>query len=75
MEYTGKVTCKPFAAGSKSAHEAVWLVTDSAEYKLEREEGNPFHDPVLEGLIGKRISCKGKVLGTILRISEWTETQ
>ena len=73
MEYTGEVVRRPFAAGSKSAHEAVWLVTGSGEYKLEREEGNPFHDPVLQELVGKRIRCKGKLLGTILRISEWAE--
>lgn len=71
MELTGTVVKKPFAPASKSAHEAVWLVTDQGEFKLEREEGNPFHDPELEKLVGKRITCVGNLVGYVFRIREW----
>ena len=71
MEFTGTVVRKPFAPLSKSAHLAVFLVTDAAEYKLEREDGNPFHDEVLEKLVDSRIECTGKVIGYVLRMSKW----
>jgi hypothetical protein len=71
MQYIGTVVQKPFAPASKSAHEAVWLATDAAEYKLEREEGNPFHDPELIALVGRRIRCEGKLFGKVLRITSW----
>ncbi|MHA3772701.1 hypothetical protein ACXR0O_14300 [Verrucomicrobiota bacterium sgz303538] len=71
MEFTGTVVKKPFAPASKSAHEAVWLSTEQGEFKLEREEGNPFHDPELEALVGKRITCTGKLIGYLLRIRDW----
>jgi hypothetical protein len=35
------------------------LVTDEGEYKLRRQEGNPFFDPELEKLVGKTICCEG----------------
>ena len=72
MEYVGTVMRKAFAPASKSGHEAIWLKTDAAEYKLEREEGNPFLDPVLEELVGKRIKCSGQMFGVVLRIREWS---
>ena len=71
MEFTGTVVRKPFAPLSKSAHLAVFLVTDTAEYKLERLDGNPFHDEVLETLVGSRIECTGQMIGYVLRISKW----
>lgn len=71
MELTGTVVKHPFAPASKSAHEAVWLVTEQGEFKLEREEGNPFHDPELEKLVGKRITGVGNLIGYVFRIREW----
>ena len=69
MELTGSVVRKTFAAGSKSEHSAVFLITDGGDYKLERAEGNPFHDPELEKLVGKRIAVTGEVIaGHTLRI-------
>lgn len=59
----GKVTRRPYAVGSKSEHEAVILVTDQGEYRLQRKGGNPFHDPSLERLVGREIKAEGIVAG------------
>lgn len=73
MEYTGKIVKKPFGVGTKSEHEAVMLVTDSGEYLLRRQGGNPFRDPQLDGLVGCTIQCEGIVRGYTLIMSEWSE--
>jgi hypothetical protein len=73
MQFRGRVIKKPFATGSKSERKAVFLVTDEDEYVLRHEDGNPFFDPVVEALVGKRISCQGVVTGYTLIMSEWTE--
>lgn len=59
----GTVTRRPYAAGSKSEHEAVMLVTDEGEFRLRRKGGNPFSDPSLDRLVGKRIEAEGTVAG------------
>lgn len=59
MNVKGKVVKKLFGAGSKSEHDAVTLITDEGEYKLRRQNGNPFFDPELEKLVGKTIRCDG----------------
>ena len=59
----GTVARRPYAVGSKSEHEAVMLVTDEGEYRLQRKGGNPFNDPSLERLVGKRIEAEGIVTG------------
>ncbi len=71
MEFSGRVVKKAFAPGSKSAHEAVLLVTDEETYKLRRTGGHAFHDPALEALVGKKIRCQGKVAGYSLIIDTW----
>ena len=71
MPYAGKVIKKHWGAGSKSEHEAVVLVSVDGEYKLRRQGGNPFVDPVLNGLVGKRIECHGVISGAMLLMSEW----
>ena len=50
MEYSGRVTRKPVAGGSKSARQAVVLATDAGDYILRRLGGNPFQDPELDRL-------------------------
>lgn len=59
----GTVARRPYAVGSKSEHEAVVLITDEGEFRLQRKGGNPFHDPSLEKLIGKEIEAEGLVAG------------
>ncbi len=59
VELTGKVVKKTFGKGSKSDHEAVYIETEKGDYRLRRKGGNPFHDPVLQKLIGKEITATG----------------
>lgn len=58
-ELTGKVILKTFAKGSKSEHEAIYLETASGSYVLRRQGGNPFNDPFLFKLEGKKITARG----------------
>lgn len=58
-ELTGKVILKTFGEGSKSEHEAIYLETANGSYVLRRQGGNPFNDPVLFKLEGKKITARG----------------
>lgn len=70
-EFVGTVIRKTFAKGSKSEHQAVYLVTADEKYVLRRRGGNPFNDPELQNLVGKTIRCTGTVSEYMLLISEW----
>jgi hypothetical protein len=59
MELKGKVVKQPFGLGSKSAHDAVMLVTPDGTYRLRKAGGNPFQDPDLDHLVGQEIVLKG----------------
>ena len=61
VELTGTVVKKKFAKGSKSEHDAVYLQTNDGSYLLRRLGGNPFSDPVLQKLIGKKIRATGRL--------------
>jgi hypothetical protein len=73
MTLQGRVVRKRVSAGSKSEHEALVLVTpDGQEYKLRRQEGNPFRDPELDVLEGKRIECEGIVRDGLIIMTSWS---
>lgn len=57
--------------GSKSEHPAVLLVSEAGRLKLRRPAGNPFHDPVLEELVGKEVVCEGEVQSGQFILSNW----
>lgn len=59
MEITGKIIEKPFGEGSKSEHEAVYLVTPKDTYVLQMEDENPFEQPTLHKLVGKTVTVDG----------------
>ena len=69
--YIGSVVKRPFAVGTKSARDAILLLTKDKEYVLRRQGGNAFQDPELEKLIGKRIRCTGTVAGYTLLITDY----
>jgi hypothetical protein len=74
MEFLGKVVRKPLAAGSKSERLAVCIEGAGGNYVIRREQGNPFHDPQLEALVGKTIKARGSLVGDYtLLMSHWTE--
>jgi len=70
--YSGSVVKRPFAKGSKSERDAIFLVTSEGDYVLRRQGGNPYHDPDLERLVGKKIRCTGILTGYTLLVSEFT---
>ena len=73
MTLQGRVVRKRVSAGSKSEHEALVLVTsDGEEYRLRRQEGNPFRDPELDVLEGKRIECEGIVRDGLVIMTRWS---
>lgn len=49
------------------------LVTSSREYKLRRRGGNPFVDPEISKLVGKRIQANGVIDAGQLIMSNWKE--
>lgn len=59
VQLSGKVVIKKIAEGSKSERNAVLLQTKEKAYILRKMGGNPFHDPSLEMLNGKKIIAKG----------------
>jgi hypothetical protein len=74
-EFVGKVTKKLFGKGSKSEHEAIYLETEHNQYVLRRQGGNPFHDPELHKLVGKKVRCIGVADDYALTISDWKEVE
>jgi len=73
IELTGKVIKKKFAEGSKSEHNAVYLETHEATYQLRRLGGNPFADPELNKLVGKKINATGVIKGMLFIAKNLTE--
>ena len=70
--YSGSVVKRPFAKGSKSERDAIFLVTPNGDYVLRRQGGNPYHDPDLDRLVGKEVRCTGIVSGYTLLVSDYT---
>jgi len=75
IDYVGTVQKGPFAAGSKSEHDAIFLNANNKQYVLRRANGNPFHDPDLEKLVGKTLQVTGVISGYTLIFSEWREVK
>jgi hypothetical protein len=73
MEFTGRVVKEVFGKGSKSERDAVMIETSNGKYVLRRKGGNPFSDPELDRLIGKRIRGNGVLTGSTLIMSDWHE--
>jgi hypothetical protein len=61
MLLEGSVVLKRINPGSKSDHEAAVLIAGDHQYKLRRQGGNPFADPEVLALAGKRIRAEGFV--------------
>lgn len=58
--YTGTVRFETYAKGSKSEHQAVVLDTgEGPALKMRIKGNNPFRDPALDALVGKRVKVEG----------------
>lgn len=71
--FLGKVIKRDFGKSSKSEHIAVLLMTENKEFKLRRVGGNPFHDEILEEMVGLDVECLGKAVGSTLFFETWFE--
>ena len=70
-QLSGLVIRTRIAPGSKSDHVGVALRTDNGDQNvLRRSGGNAFHDEVLEGAVGKKISGRGFVSGRDFILNE-----
>jgi len=70
-EFKGQVVKRPFAMGSKSEREALFLETKGDRYLLRQMGGNPYQDPELEKLVGKTIKAVGEIDDYMLLLSDW----
>ena len=70
VELTGQVVIQKFGQGSKSEHDAVYLVIGKKKHRLKRRGGNPFYDESLHSLIGKTIKAKGYLNPHFFEITE-----
>lgn len=73
---TGSVIKKLIAEGSKSEREAVLLVVGEKEYILRQKGGNPYNDPELNELVGKKLKCDGKFIGGhVFLLEDWEDSE
>lgn len=70
--FEGRVVRRLIGQGSRSEHDAVMLEVGEEALVLRRRDGNAFSDPVLDGLVGKRIRATGDHSGYTLIMREWT---
>lgn len=70
----GRVVLAPYAAGSKSQREAVFLETPDARYLLRRKGGAAMGDDTLLKFINHGVACDGFVVGTTLLAERITPT-
>ena len=59
LTISGVVVQKPFARGTKSEHEAIYIHCGDHEYVLRRINGNPFFDEILHSYKGKEVTVRG----------------
>lgn len=61
MVISGEVIKKTFAKGSKSEHDAIYIVTDQGEFVLRKTDDNPFENKALQKFVGKKVNAEGKL--------------
>lgn len=69
--FSGRVIKRPFGGTSRSRRAAVMLDTGQRTFVLRRRGGNPFQDPVLDALVGKKINCRAVRKGYTLHMHTW----
>jgi hypothetical protein len=72
IQVDGQVTRKAFGTGTKSEHEAIYVVTSKGDYILRRSGVNPFEsDRELDSLVGKQVRLSGTLDGYTFFVSDW----
>ena len=72
MELDGRIVKKPYAPGTKSEHEAIYLETVQGDFVLRRAGTNPFEmDRELEALVGQKVRCSGFVSRGTFFVSDY----
>ncbi len=72
-QFTGHVVRRTIGKGTKSEYEAMVLDTGKGgRFTLIRAGGNPFSDPALKALEGKRITCTAVPHLGRLYVQSWT---
>jgi hypothetical protein len=71
MTVRGRVVRTKVAPGSKSERDAVVIVTGDGQFVLRRSGANPFVDPELDKLVGKRLQCEGTLHGQYFIMTDW----
>jgi len=70
---TGTVQKKISAPGSKSEHEAFYLLSGGKQYLLRKTGGNPFDTAVDFGVYeGKKVSCSGNIEDYVFFVDQIT---
>jgi len=59
--YSGSVVKRPFGVGSKSEHDAIFLVTKDGDYVLRRQGGNAFSDPEWRSSLVRRSNAPARL--------------
>jgi hypothetical protein len=68
----GQVARKTFGTGTKSEHEAIYVLTPKGDYLLRRPGANPFEsDRQLDSLVGKQVRLSGTLEGYTFFVSDW----
>ena len=62
----GTVTRAPFATGSKSEREGIWLETAEGRFLLRRKAGPSYGDTALHRYVGQRVTCDGMIADYLL---------
>ena len=67
---TGKVVRKKFGVGSKSEHQAYFLLTESGEqFVLRRRGENPYMDEFFGRFTDKKVTCTGEIVEYVFYVS------
>ncbi len=70
VELEGTVALAPVLAGSRSEREAVVLRADDGRvHRLHLEGDQPFEQPGLRALLGRRVRVRGRWRNRVLRVS------
>ncbi len=59
MIIKGELIKQLHGKGSKSEHEAIFLLGEDYKYRLKMKGGNPFYDKELHKLVGKKVVIEG----------------